>query len=123
MKDISYILNELGEDREDYFNAIAPPIVQTSNFAFKRIADLRERFKDEYGGYLYSRGLNPTVDILRKNWQHWMVRKIVWFLILEPLLSILQLCLLYLMVTTLFLSESRIPGLKNYLTYGCRSLV
>ncbi len=66
MKDISYILNELGEDREDYFNAIAPPIVQTSNFAFKRIADLRERFKDEYGGYLYSRGLNPTVDILRK---------------------------------------------------------
>lgn len=66
MKDISYILNELGEDREDYFNAIAPPIVQTSNFAFKQIADLRERFKDEYGGYLYSRGLNPTVDILRK---------------------------------------------------------
>lgn len=66
MKDISYILNELGEDREDYFNAIAPPIVQTSNFAFKRVADLRERFKDEYGGYLYSRGLNPTVDILRK---------------------------------------------------------
>ena len=66
MKDISYILNELGEDREDYFNAIAPPIVQTSNFVFKRIADLRERFKDEYGGYLYSRGLNPTVDILRK---------------------------------------------------------
>ncbi len=38
MKDISYILNELGEDREDYFNAIAPPIVQTSNFAFKRIS-------------------------------------------------------------------------------------
>lgn len=66
MKDISFILNELGEDREDYFNAIAPPIIQTSNFAFKRIADLRERFKDEYGGYLYSRGLNPTVDILRK---------------------------------------------------------
>ena len=66
MKDISYILNELGEDREDYFNAIAPPIIQTSNFAFKQIADLRERFKDEYGGYLYSRGLNPTVDILRK---------------------------------------------------------
>lgn len=66
MKDISYILNELGEDRDDYFNAIAPPIVQTSNFSFKRIADLRERFKDEYGGYLYSRGLNPTVDILRK---------------------------------------------------------
>jgi len=36
-KTVSYILNELGEDREDYFNAIAPPIIQTSNFAFKTV--------------------------------------------------------------------------------------
>jgi len=63
---ISYILNELGEDRENYFNAIAPPIIQTSNFAFKKIDDLRKAFEDEYAGYLYSRGLNPTIDILRK---------------------------------------------------------
>jgi hypothetical protein len=28
--DISYIINELGEDRELYFNAVAPPIIQTS---------------------------------------------------------------------------------------------
>jgi cystathionine beta-lyase/cystathionine gamma-synthase len=64
--DISYILNQLGEDREDYFNAIAPPIIQTSNFAFKTVDDLRKAFEDEMGTYLYSRGLNPTVDILRK---------------------------------------------------------
>lgn len=64
--DLSYILNELGEDREHYFNAIAPPIIQTSNFAFRKIDDLRKAFEDEMGGYLYSRGLNPTVDILRK---------------------------------------------------------
>lgn len=64
--DISYIINELGEDRELYFNAIAPPIMQTSNFAFKTVADLRKAFEDEMGGYIYSRGLNPTVDILRK---------------------------------------------------------
>ena len=63
---ISYIINELGEDREHYFNAIAPPIMQTSNFAFKKVADLKKAFDDEMGGYLYSRGLNPTVDILRK---------------------------------------------------------
>lgn len=30
--DISYIINELGEERENYFNAVAPPIVQTSNY-------------------------------------------------------------------------------------------
>jgi cystathionine beta-lyase/cystathionine gamma-synthase len=64
--DISQIINELGEDRENYFNAVAPPIVQTSNFAFKKVADLSKAFEDEMGSYLYSRGLNPTVDILRK---------------------------------------------------------
>ena len=64
--DLSYILNELGEERENYFNAISPPIVQTSNFAFKTVADLSKAFDDEMGGYLYSRGLNPTVEILRK---------------------------------------------------------
>jgi cystathionine beta-lyase/cystathionine gamma-synthase len=64
--DLSYIINELGEDRENYFQAIAPPIMQTSNFSFRKVADLRTAFQDEMGGYLYSRGLNPTVDILRK---------------------------------------------------------
>lgn len=64
--DVSYILNELGEDREQYFNAISPPIIQTSNFAFKKVEDLRKVFEDEYSSYLYTRGLNPTVDILRK---------------------------------------------------------
>jgi cystathionine beta-lyase/cystathionine gamma-synthase len=64
--DLSYIINELGEERENYFNAIAPPIIQTSNFAFKKVDDLRNALADEMGGYLYSRGLNPTVGILRK---------------------------------------------------------
>jgi cystathionine beta-lyase/cystathionine gamma-synthase len=64
--DISYIINELAEDRENYFNAIAPPIIQSSNFAFKTVDEMRGAFADEYSTYLYSRGLNPTVDILRK---------------------------------------------------------
>lgn len=63
---LSEILNELGEDRELYFNAIAPPIVQTSNFRARTVDELAGLFEDEYSGYLYSRGLNPTVDILRK---------------------------------------------------------
>ena len=63
--DISHIINELGEDRENYFNAVAPPIMQTSNFVFKKVDDLYKAFQDEMGKYLYSRGLNPTVDILR----------------------------------------------------------
>ena len=42
MKDISYIINHLGEDREKYFNAITPPVFQTSNFAFRDVEELRK---------------------------------------------------------------------------------
>lgn len=64
--DLSYIINELGEEREHYFNAVSPPIIQTSNFSFKTVEELSRAFEDEMGSYLYSRGINPTVDILRK---------------------------------------------------------
>ena len=69
--DLSYIMNELGEEREQYFNAMSVPIMQTSNFVFKKVDDLGKAFEDEFvcnesSGYLYSRGINPTVDILRK---------------------------------------------------------
>jgi cystathionine beta-lyase len=63
---LSHILNHLGEDRENYFNAVAPPIIQTSNFAFKNLEDFRGAFVDELQAHLYSRGNNPTVEILRK---------------------------------------------------------
>lgn len=63
---LSYILNELGEHREQYFNAISPPIIQTSNFKFNTVEDFRAAMADEYQGNLYSRGFNPTSDILRK---------------------------------------------------------
>lgn len=64
--DISQILNELGEERELYFNSIAPPIIQTSNFAFPEVDLLRSAIQDEFDANLYSRGNNPTVTILRK---------------------------------------------------------
>lgn len=64
--DLSYIINELAEDRSQYHNAVSPPIAQASNFAFDSIADIANVFADEMSGYIYSRGLNPTVDILRK---------------------------------------------------------
>ncbi len=64
--DLSYILNELGEDRKDYFNAVAPPVIQTSNFVFSTVEAFRKGLADEYDHWIYSRGNNPTVDILRK---------------------------------------------------------
>ena len=64
--DLSWILNHLGEDREQYFGAVAPPIVQSSIFAFPTVAKMREGFRDELAAHVYTRGNNPTVEILRR---------------------------------------------------------
>jgi cystathionine beta-lyase/cystathionine gamma-synthase len=63
---LSYIINQLGEERENHFNAIGTPIYQTSNFAFNDVNMLRQALADEYEFYLYSRGNNPTIEILQK---------------------------------------------------------
>ncbi|GAB3489639.1 PLP-dependent transferase [Spirosoma knui] len=64
--DLSYILNELGEERERYFNAIAPPVIQASNFTFANVATMRADLAHEDERHFYTRGNNPTVEILRK---------------------------------------------------------
>jgi len=40
--------------------------MQTSNFCFKKTEQLRQALKDERNNLLYSRGNNPTLDILCK---------------------------------------------------------
>jgi cystathionine beta-lyase/cystathionine gamma-synthase len=64
--DISYILNELGEDRDQHFGAVSPPIYQSSNFCFPNVAAMRASLADEMDVPFYTRGHNPTVAILRK---------------------------------------------------------
>ena len=63
---ISYILNDLGEEREKYFNAMSPPIIQTSNFVFPDVEVFRKSVLTEAKSHVYTRGNNPTVEILRK---------------------------------------------------------
>ena len=64
--DLSYILNHLGEEREEYYGAVAPPVFQTSNFCFRTVAEMREKLKRELETPFYTRGFNPTVSTLRK---------------------------------------------------------
>lgn len=64
--DISYILTHLGEERENYFNAVSPPVIQTSNFSFKTVEEMRRSLQKESEVPFYTRGYNPTVAILRK---------------------------------------------------------
>lgn len=63
---IDDILTHLGEERSKYFNAVAPPIIQTSNFAFDTVEDMRVAFSNELIHHVYTRGNNPTVAILRQ---------------------------------------------------------
>ncbi|MEL6867199.1 MAG: PLP-dependent transferase, partial [Bacteroidota bacterium] len=63
---LSDILSHLGEERQEYYNAISPPIIQSSNFAFSTLSKFRKAFEDELAHPIYTRGNNPTVQILRK---------------------------------------------------------
>jgi cystathionine beta-lyase/cystathionine gamma-synthase len=65
-KDLSYIINVLGEERENYFNAVSPPVIQSSNFSFRSVAEMRADIENELDHPYYTRGHNPTVAILRK---------------------------------------------------------
>ena len=64
--DINDILIHLGEERSNYYNAVSPPVIQSTNFVFDSIETFRESFQNELGHHLYTRGNNPTVEILRK---------------------------------------------------------
>jgi cystathionine beta-lyase/cystathionine gamma-synthase len=63
---LSYILNHLGEDRQSCRGAVTPPIFETSNFAFPTVAAMRAAGQDELANAFYTRGNNPTVEILRR---------------------------------------------------------
>ena len=64
--DLSYIINQLGEERSNYYNAIFPPIIKTSNFCFNTVQKLRNNIDREFNVPFYTRGYNPTVAILHK---------------------------------------------------------
>lgn len=64
--DLSYLINHLGEERERYFRAATPPLIQSSNFAFDSTAQMRASLAHEMDVPFYTRGHNPTVAILRQ---------------------------------------------------------
>ncbi len=65
--DLSHILNHLGEeDKSKYFNSVTPPLFDTTNFCFDSVAQMRSCLSNEKETPFYTRGCNPTVQILRK---------------------------------------------------------
>lgn len=60
-----FIINQLDENREDYFNAAIPPIFSNSNFLFSTLDEMRTSMNDINKSF-YTRGTNPTTRILEK---------------------------------------------------------
>ena len=64
-QDPTYILHHLGEDDLPN-NAVSPPIFQTSIFCFDSFDAFRDALTSEENHYLYSRGNNPTVNLVER---------------------------------------------------------
>ncbi len=62
----SFIINQLAEEREQYFHAVSPPIIQTSNFAYPTVDEFTHAIQNEKDEHIYTRGNNPTVNMLCK---------------------------------------------------------
>jgi cystathionine beta-lyase/cystathionine gamma-synthase len=64
-KYVTEILHHLGED-DLPCGAVNPPIFQTSIFSFKGFDEFSTALSDETNHFLYTRGNNPTVNILEE---------------------------------------------------------
>lgn len=63
---IETMLSHYGEERDKYFGAVVPPMFQNSLFTFESYEAIDKAFEDPYENYIYTRGLNPTVEIVEK---------------------------------------------------------
>ena len=64
--DLSYIINSLGEEDLGSFKSTAPPLIQTTNFDYSTLAEMREALALEDSIPFCTRGVNPTTQILAK---------------------------------------------------------
>lgn len=55
-----------GEDYERYYGGVTPPIFENSLFSFPTYEDIDDAFAGKSNRYIYTRGVNPTVEILEK---------------------------------------------------------
>ena len=62
---VSGILHHMGEENMP-FGAVSPPIFQTSIFCYSSYEEFEKALADETSSYLYTRGNNPTVNLLEE---------------------------------------------------------
>lgn len=60
------ICEHLGDDYDRFQGAVVPPIFENSLFIYKNFKSLSNALKRQNDNYIYTRGLNPTAEILEK---------------------------------------------------------
>ncbi|MCC0648163.1 aminotransferase class I/II-fold pyridoxal phosphate-dependent enzyme [Clostridioides sp. ZZV15-6598] len=60
------ICTHFGENEIGSYKPITPPIVQTSTFSFDSYEQFLDICNDEKNSYMYTRGTNPTTQLLEK---------------------------------------------------------
>lgn len=60
------LLSHYAEENEKYLGAAAVPIFETSTFVFESYEEIDDAFSRKNKRYIYTRGMNPTVEILEK---------------------------------------------------------
>lgn len=63
--DITKILHSFGENGFSY-SPVSIPIYETSIFSFESFEQFQESLLSEFDAHLYTRGKNPTVEVLEK---------------------------------------------------------
>lgn len=61
-----WVINHLGEERENYLGAVAPPVFLTSNFCFPNLSAMRNALQKESSEPFYTRGTNPSLQMLEQ---------------------------------------------------------
>ncbi len=64
--DIDEAIFELGESSSAYFGAATPPLIQSNNFLFDNVEQMKYALQNEHEVPFYTRGSNPTTNMLRK---------------------------------------------------------
>lgn len=60
------ICTHFAEDKNLNYTPVSPAIIQSSNFIFDTYEDFLKICDDEKNNYMYTRGTNPTTEILEK---------------------------------------------------------
>lgn len=60
------ICEHLGDDYGRFQGAVVPPIFENSLFVYDHFRDLADALKNQTEHYIYTRGVNPTAEVLEK---------------------------------------------------------